>query len=66
MDLILRNVQRKHLALISELAKNLNIEVLKNSDDVKYNPEFVNKILKGDEDRKAGKGIKVDIDNLWK
>jgi hypothetical protein len=31
-----------------------------------YDPEFVAMVLKGDEDLKAGKGIKVDIDNLWK
>jgi len=31
-----------------------------------YDPEFVAMILQGDEDLKAGKGVKVDIDNLWK
>jgi len=31
-----------------------------------YDPEFVAMILQGDEDIKAGKGVKVDIDNLWK
>jgi hypothetical protein len=31
-----------------------------------YNPEFVEMIRQGDEDLKAGKGVKVDIDNLWK
>jgi len=31
-----------------------------------YNPEFVKMIQQGDEDIKAGKGVKVDIDNLWK
>ena len=31
-----------------------------------YNPEFVKMIKQGDEDLKAGKGVKVDIDNLWK
>ena len=66
MELLLKNVQQKHLALIAELAKTLNIEIQKKSESDKYDPEFVNKILKGDEDRKAGKGTKVDIDNLWK
>ena len=35
-------------------------------DKDNYNPEFVAMILKGDEEIKAGKGIKVDTDNLWK
>jgi hypothetical protein len=30
-----------------------------------YDPHFVSKILKGDKDKEAGKGIKVDVDNLW-
>ncbi|MDB5003564.1 MAG: hypothetical protein JWQ34_1789 [Mucilaginibacter sp.] len=31
-----------------------------------YDPEFVAMINQGDEDLKAGKGIKVDVENLWK
>jgi hypothetical protein len=34
-----------------------------------YNPEFVAKILQGDEDKKAGKGRTVtmeELNNLWK
>jgi len=31
-----------------------------------YDPEFVKMIKQGDEDLKAGKGEKVDIDVLWK
>ena len=31
-----------------------------------YDPEFVAMVLQGDEDLKAGKGVKVDVDNLWK
>ena len=31
-----------------------------------YNPEFVEMVQQGDKDLKAGKGVKVDIDNLWK
>ena len=31
-----------------------------------YDPEFVEMIKQGDEDLKAGKGVKVDLDNLWK
>ncbi len=31
-----------------------------------YDPEFVAMVEQGDEDLKAGKGVKVDLDNLWK
>ncbi len=31
-----------------------------------YDPEFVAMIEQGDKDLKAGKGVKVDLDNLWK
>lgn len=31
-----------------------------------YDPEFVKMIQQGDEDLKAGKGVKVDIEELWK
>ena len=31
-----------------------------------YKPEFVEMVQQGDKDLKAGKGIKVDIDNLWR
>jgi predicted transcriptional regulator len=30
-----------------------------------YNPEFVKMIQQGDEDLKAGKGVKVDIDKFF-
>ena len=35
-------------------------------DQSPYDVEFVAMIQQGDEDLKAGKGVKVDIDNLWK
>jgi hypothetical protein len=31
-----------------------------------YDPEFVAMIQQGEDDLKAGKGVVVDIDNLWK
>jgi hypothetical protein len=62
MELLLKNVQKKHLTLIAELAKTLNIDVEKDP----YDPAFVAKILKGDKDFKEGKGVKVNIEDLWK
>lgn len=31
-----------------------------------YNPEFVAKIKRGEEQIKAGKGVKIAIEDLWK
>ena len=31
-----------------------------------YNPEFVAKILQGDEDIKAGKTTRIKLDDIWK
>lgn len=31
-----------------------------------YNPEFVEKIKKGEKAAKQGKGLKLDMTNLWK
>jgi hypothetical protein len=36
MELILKNVQKKHLTLIAELAKTLNIEVAEPMEDDAY------------------------------
>jgi hypothetical protein len=47
-------------------ALKIKFEVAKDSP---YNPEFVDKILQGDADFKAGKGRKVTMDELnklWK
>jgi hypothetical protein len=34
-------------------------------DDPPYDPAFVEMIKQGDED-KAGKGVTIDVDDLWK
>ena len=34
--------------------------------DKPYNPEFVAKILQGDEDIKTGKTTKIKLDEIWK
>ena len=31
-----------------------------------YNPDFVSKMKEGEEDIKAGRTVKVSLDNLWK
>lgn len=68
MELILKNVQKKHLALIAELAKTLKIDIeeAKADEHGEYDSEFVKKIQKGDEGLKQGKGVKMNINDLWK
>ena len=63
-SLIVRPENKKQLAALKAVMKALNIPFEK--DKSPYDPEFVKMIEKGDEDLKGGKGIKVDIDNLWK
>lgn len=53
------------LAALKAIAKALKVD-FETEEASPYNPEFVKKILKGREDIKSGKGIKVDVENLWK
>lgn len=65
MEIKFKKVQKKHLPLLKELAKSLNIEVEEESKSP-YNKEFVKKILKGDKDLRDGKGISIALEDLWK
>jgi hypothetical protein len=37
-----------------------------NPNDSSYDPDFVAMIEENREDYKAGKGIKIDLDDIWK
>jgi hypothetical protein len=65
MEIKFKKVQKKHLPLLKELAKSLNIEMEEDSKS-HYNKEFVAKILKGDKDLRDGKGISIALEDLWK
>jgi len=65
MELILKNVQKEHLPLINELAKMLKVEIGIPHDEI-YDSKFVEKILQAEEDIKNGKGVKINIEDLWK
>lgn len=65
MELLLKNVQKKHLALINELAKSLDITVEAPTKPL-YNPDFVAKILESEAEFKAGKGVSIPLEDLWK
>lgn len=65
MELILKNVQKRHLPLINELAKMLKVEIeMKKSSS--YNQEFVSQILHAEKDIRDGKGVKIPTEDLWK
>lgn len=65
MDLIIKNIQEKHLPLITELAKSLDFEVISEIDSP-YDLDFVAKIKQGDEDIEAGRTTKITLDDIWK
>ena len=53
---------KKYGKLLNPFFKELGIE-----DEVSpYNSKFVAKIKKSEEEFEEGKGIKIDIENLWK
>jgi hypothetical protein len=66
MELILKNVQKKHLMLIAELAKTLKIEITTPTEVDGYDSEFIAKIKQGEEDFKAGKYQVIKTSDLWK
>jgi hypothetical protein len=65
MDLVLKNVKKKDLAIFKSLAKSLGFEIEK-KEDKPYNPEFVNEILEAEQSIKEGRGIKIKLEDLWK
>lgn len=68
-SLILHPNNEEELVLYEQMAKVLKTPIERIKDRAPYNPEFVEKIKRGEEDRKAGKGRKVtieELDGLWK
>ena len=55
----------KDAELVTQLLKKLNVKIVA-AEKSPYDPKFVAEIKKGEQDLKAGKGVKVDLDNLWK
>ena len=66
MEIVITNLKEKHLALIMELARTLEFEIIEPAKDSSYDPEFVAKIKQGDEDIKAGRTTKITLDDIWK
>jgi len=52
------------LTAVKAVLKALKVDF--DEAETKYNAEFVAKIAEGEEDIKAGKTVKVTLDELWK
>ena len=62
--LIVHPDNKEQLVALKAFMKALKISF--KAEKSTYDPEFVAMIKHGDEDLKAGKGVKVDIGDLWK
>ena len=62
--LIVHPKTKEQLTALKAVIKALKIDFT--SEKGNYNPEFVEKILQGREDIKNGKGVKIDLEDLWK
>ena len=65
MDIILKNVKKKDFPVLKSLAKSLGFEIAI-EEEKPYNPEFVKEILEAEQSLKDGKGIKINLEDLWK
>ncbi len=63
MDLILKNVKKKDFPVLKSLAKSLGFEIVEEKDKP-YNPEFVKEILEAAKEVRAGKGIRMTMEEL--
>lgn len=63
--LVIKTADQKVLKLLAEIAKQLGATVEKAEKSI-YDPKFVAKIKKADEDIKHGRTKKIAIADLWK
>lgn len=67
MDIVLKNVKKKDLAVIKSLAKALGFEIDKPETVEKpYNPEFVKEILEAAEEVRNGGGTEISMEEIRK
>jgi len=62
--LIVHPKNEEQATTLKAVMKVLNIDF--ETEKSSYNPEFVAKIKRGQEQKKAGKGIKIPVEDLWK
>ena len=70
MEIVIAHPSNKEqLSAIKAFMKALKVSFETKQDDnieSPYNPEFVAKILQGDEDIKTGRTTKISLDDIWK
>jgi hypothetical protein len=67
METITAYPQNKEQSTALEIIlKAMNVPFEKEEKETPYDPEFVAKIKRGEKAAKEGKGMKVDVANLWK
>ena len=62
MEITLKNVKKKDLAVLKSLAKSLGFEIEKKEKP--YNPEFVKEILEAERSIKEGRGVRMSMEEL--
>ncbi|RQP10971.1 MAG: hypothetical protein EAS48_06655 [Chryseobacterium sp.] len=68
MEVVLKNVKEKDLAVLKSLAEALGFQI-EGPRENQYDPEFVKEVLQAEKDIKEGKGTPVtleELDQLWK
>jgi hypothetical protein len=65
MEITLKNVKKKDLPVFESLAKSLGFKITK-KEEKPYNPEFVKEILEAERSIKEGRGVKINLEDLWK
>ena len=60
------NENRKAIDLLLSAIKELGAVVtVSKDDDIKYNPEIMEKVQRGMEEHRQGKCVKIPIEQLW-
>jgi hypothetical protein len=66
---IIHTEDKEQTSALKDFLQSLKLKFEMNTDEKKYNAEFVAKIDKSKKEIEEGKGIKInaeDIDDLWK
>ncbi len=64
--IVIRPKNKTQLEAIKAFAKALKMDFETTGSESPYDPDFVKKILRGREDVKNGKGVKIVAEDLWR
>ncbi|HYG37604.1 MAG TPA: DUF2683 family protein [Cytophagales bacterium] len=63
--IIMHPRNKEQVTALKAIAKALKVD-FETEEANSYNPEFTEKILQARRDIQNGKGVKIDVENLWK